>query len=85
MQRSPSTISLASPYLHSRWEVRAHQFKRPLHVLDGEIGALAVNVEKAVCGSCVEHRFSHGGVKGIGDVDNWEVELHFAPFFYTVW
>jgi hypothetical protein len=49
-----------------------YQLKRSIHILGREIGAFAVNVQKAVLGGRVEHGLTHTGVGGVGDVDDGE-------------
>lgn len=44
-----------------------------IHILRLKIRALAVHIQKAILGRRIEHRLPHGGVMGIRDVDDGQL------------
>lgn len=55
-------------------EEESYQFKRPLHILRGEVAPLAIDVEEAILDGSVEHGFAHDRVVRIRNVDDGELD-----------
>lgn len=73
-QRISSTMILIRIQCICHSKHNPYQSKCLVHIPRGEVGAFAVDIQEPILGGGIQHGLPHGGVMGIGDVDDGELD-----------
>jgi hypothetical protein len=61
-------------HVYQYYRDMTYQSKAMIHILSGKVSAFAVDIQEAILGGGIQHGLPHGGVVGIGDVNDRELD-----------